>query len=201
MLLTHQRGAIFWAQVSKNVQGSVQDGVRPVLVVSNDINNLHSTVVTVVAITSQKKPNLPTHVQIPAINGDGLNTILCEQITTLPKDVLKRYQGCLTEDTMKHVETALLIQLGLKKQPVETKTVQTKTDTDTETDTEIETKPETETIEKPATDPRQIRYSTEFKKAYVKNSKRMTNAELAEKYGIDPKTAWARTKAWTKQFK
>ena len=150
MLLTHQRGAIFWAQTQKDdtVAGSVQNGARPVLIVSNDTNNLHSTVVTVVAITSQDKPNIPTHIQIPAVSGDGFNTILCEQIKTLPKNILKRYQGCLTEDVMRRVDNALALQLGLKK------ILTTPKDT-------IKQQPE---INETSENKSAIRYRTEFKK-------------------------------------
>ena len=184
MFLKHPRGAVFWAQAPKNTQGSVQEGARPVVVVSNNTNNIHSEVVTVVSITSQEKPNLPTHVIIPAVKGDGINTVLCEQIRTMPKDALDRYCGILTEDVMHSIDKALMIHLGIDSK------IQDSTPPNTIT---------TANNSSQKTGPRG--YSYDYKKKYIADSKKMTNAELAKKYGITAKAAWTRTKSWTEQLK
>ena len=111
---TIRRGALYFADLSP-VIGSEQGGVRPVLIVQNDIGNKYSPTVIAAAITSQlNKAKLPTHIEIKA--GDyGLpkdSVILLEQIRTIDKRRLKEKIGALTADTMKRADKALLISLG-----------------------------------------------------------------------------------------
>jgi len=110
-----KRGDIFYADLAPHV-GSEQGGIRPVLVIQNDVGNKYSPTVIVAAITSQiGKAKFPTHVEITA--GDfGLtkdSVILLEQIRTIDKVRLKNKVGKLNEDMMKKVNQALLISLGL----------------------------------------------------------------------------------------
>lgn len=109
-----KRGELYYADLSP-VVGSEQGGVRPVLIIQNDIGNKYSPTVIAAAVTSQlTKAKLPTHVQIN--QGEfGLNktsVILLEQIRTLDKRRLKERIGQLDEETLLKVERALLISLG-----------------------------------------------------------------------------------------
>lgn len=110
-----KRGDIFYADLSP-VIGSEQGGVRPVLVVQNDIGNRYSPTVIIVAITSQiNKAKLPTHVEIKS-SDYGLpkdSVVLLEQIRTIDKRRLAEKIGHVTEDTMEKVNEALLVSLGL----------------------------------------------------------------------------------------
>jgi len=111
-----KRGDVFYADLSP-VVGSEQGGVRPVLVVQNDIGNKYSPTVIVSAITSQiDKGKLPTHVELLA-EEHGLernSVILLEQIRTIDKGRLKEKIAHLDHETMQKVDEALEISLGLK---------------------------------------------------------------------------------------
>src|SRR5690606_15055849 len=110
-----RRGEIYYADLSP-VVGSEQGGVRPVLVVQNDIGNKYSPTVIVAAITSQiHKGKLPTHVEISA-SDYGLpkdSVILLEQIRTIDKKRLKEKIGYLTPEMMEKVNEGLQISFGL----------------------------------------------------------------------------------------
>ena len=110
-----KRGDIFYGDLSP-VRGSEQGGVRPVLVIQNDIGNKYSPTVIVAAITSQiNKAKLPTHVELAA-EGHGItkdSVILLEQIRTIDKKRLKEKIGHLSDELMNHVDTALQISFGL----------------------------------------------------------------------------------------
>lgn len=109
-----KRGEMYYADLSP-VIGSEQGGVRPVLVVQNDVGNKYSPTVIAAAITSQiNKAKLPTHIEIHA--GDyGLNkdsVVLLEQIRTIDKKRLKEKIGECDISVMSKVNEALLISLG-----------------------------------------------------------------------------------------
>lgn len=110
-----KRGDIFYADLSP-VIGSEQGGIRPVIIMQNDIGNRYSPTVIVAAITSQiNKAKLPTHVEISSeeygLNRDSV--VLLEQIRTLDKRRLKEKIGHMTESDMEKVNRALLISLSL----------------------------------------------------------------------------------------
>jgi mRNA interferase MazF len=110
-----KRGDIFYADLSP-VVGSEQGGVRPVLIVQNDVGNRHSPTVIAAAITSQiNKARLPTHIELDG--GDsGLardSVVLLEQIRTLDKRRLKERMGQLDERTMYAVNNAIAVSFGL----------------------------------------------------------------------------------------
>ena len=110
-----RRGDIYYADLSP-VVGSEQGGVRPVLIVQNDVGNKYSPTVIAAAITSQKeKSKLPTHIEIDAQNcGLAKNSVvLLEQIRTIDKKRLKERMGMLDEDAMYRVNSALSISFGL----------------------------------------------------------------------------------------
>lgn len=110
-----KRGDIFYADLSP-VVGSEQGGVRPVLVVQNDVGNKFSPTVIISAITSQiNKAKMPTHIEITA-DEYGLakdSVILLEQIRTIDKRRLKERIGRLDEDLMQKVDDALTVSFGL----------------------------------------------------------------------------------------
>lgn len=110
-----KRGDIYYADLSP-VIGSEQGGVRPVLVVQNDIGNKYSPTVIAAAITSQiNKAKLPTHIEISA-QDYGLqkdSVILLEQIRTIDKKRLKEKIGHLDDELMEKVNEALSISFGL----------------------------------------------------------------------------------------
>ena len=113
-----KRGEIYYADLSP-VVGSEQGGMRPVLIVQNDVGNRHSPTVIAAAITSQKdKSKRPTHI---SINADrcGLakdSIVLLEQVRTLDKQRLKERMGELDEGAMTKVDNALSVSFGLSGQ-------------------------------------------------------------------------------------
>ena len=111
-----RRGEIYYADLSP-VVGSAQGGMRPVLIVQNDVGNRYSPTVIAAAITSQQnKARLPTHIEIEA-RTYGLtknSVVLLEQVRTLDKRRLRERMGCLDEKAMQRVDGAIAISLGLK---------------------------------------------------------------------------------------
>ena len=109
------RGELYSANLDP-VVGSEQGGLRPVLVIQNNVGNRYSPTVIVLAITSQvQKARLPTHVCIPAA-GHGLerdSVVLAEQIRTLDKRRLRERIGILQPEYMEQVSCALRVSLGL----------------------------------------------------------------------------------------
>ncbi len=112
-----KRGELYYADLSP-VVGSEQGGIRPVLVVQNDIGNKHSPTIIAAAVTSKiNKAKLPTHIELSAIDY-GLtkdSVVLLEQIRTIDKRRLKERIGELPKNTMLRVDDALLISLGFTK--------------------------------------------------------------------------------------
>lgn len=113
--MTIKRGDIFYADLSP-VVGSEQGGLRPVLIVQNDVGNKYSPTVIAAAITSQQtKNNLPTHIRINA-SCCGLakdSIVLLEQIRTIDKQRLKEKMGALDSPTMNGINKALSVSFGL----------------------------------------------------------------------------------------
>lgn len=110
-----KRGDIYYADLSP-VVGSEQGGLRPVLIVQNDIGNKYSPTVIAAAITSQRsKADLPTHIRINASNcGISKDSIvLLEQVRTLDKQRLKEKMGSLDDNTMNSIDKALSVSFGL----------------------------------------------------------------------------------------
>lgn len=109
-----KRGELYYADLSP-VVGSEQGGVRPVLVVQNDVGNRYSPTVIAAAVTSKiNKARLPTHIELSA-RTYGLakdSVVLLEQIRTIDKRRLKDRIGLLSDQMMTRVDDALLISLG-----------------------------------------------------------------------------------------
>ena len=109
-----KRGEIYYADLSP-VVGSEQGGVRPVLVIQNDVGNRYSPTVIVSAITSQlSKAKLPTHIELSSSDYHlpKNSVVLLEQIRTLDKRRLKEKITVIDEAKMKEINKALLISLG-----------------------------------------------------------------------------------------
>ena len=109
------RGDIFYADLSP-VIGSEQGGVRPILIVQNDVGNKYSPTIIGAAITSQlSKAKIPTHVEIGTAGGhlEKDSVILLEQIRTIDKQRLREKICRVDEDIMLKADKALAISVGL----------------------------------------------------------------------------------------
>ena len=110
-----RRGDIYYADL-RPVVGSEQGGVRPVLVIQNDMGNRHSPTIICAAITSKmNKAKLPTHVEICARDYGILkdSVILLEQIRTIDKSRLRERVSHLSDEIMSKIDWAILVSLGL----------------------------------------------------------------------------------------
>ncbi len=112
-----KRGDLYYADLSP-VVGSEQGGVRPVLIVQNDVGNKYSPTVIVAAITSQiNKARIPTHIELSAqkygLSKDSV--VLLEQLRTLDKRRLQEKIGRLDDYSMAYVDNALMISLGFTR--------------------------------------------------------------------------------------
>lgn len=111
-----RRMEVWFAELDLDMRSSVQGGGRPVLIVSNDYNNQHSSTVTVIPLTSKmKRPEMPTHTWITSITPCGIeksSMVLAEQITTVDKKSLKRRLGvCKDPVLIDRVEASMRKQL------------------------------------------------------------------------------------------
>ena len=105
---------IWWVDLgNKNKGTSIQSGVRPCLVISNDKCNKYSTVLTVVPCTTRNKKSLPTHVEIEDDLFIEDSILMCEQILSVDIDSFDRIAGHLYAKDVHRVEKALKTQLGL----------------------------------------------------------------------------------------
>jgi len=110
-----RRGDIFYADLSP-VIGSEQGGVRPVLIIQNDVGNKYSPTVICAAITSQiNKAKLPTHVEIESVKSTLVkdSVILLEQIRTIDKKRLREKICRIEDNMMKKINRAVMVSLGL----------------------------------------------------------------------------------------
>ena len=110
-----KRGDIYYADL-RPVVGSEQGGIRPVLIVQNDIGNKFSPTVIAAAITSQTgKTPLPTHIRVDAKDSGLLkdSVVLLEQVRTLDKRRLRTRMGALDEKDMARIDRAIFVSFGL----------------------------------------------------------------------------------------
>lgn len=114
--MTVKRGELYYADLSP-VVGSEQGGIRPVLVVQNDMGNKYSPTIIAAAVTSKiHKARLPTHIELPSAFGLVKDSvILLEQIRTIDKRRLMAKIGELPPGTMSQVDKAILISLGFEQ--------------------------------------------------------------------------------------
>lgn len=114
-----RRGMLVLADLGRHINDSVQGGVRPVIVLSNNCCNNHSPVITVVPLSTKihSKKNLPTHVFVNANENYGLDRhsiALCEQVTILPiGKIIDSNYGVLNDDVMDEITEAVQIQIGV----------------------------------------------------------------------------------------
>jgi mRNA interferase MazF len=108
------RGDLYYADLNP-VVGSEQGGIRPVLIIQNDIGNKHSPTVIIAAITSKAmKSMLPTHCVLSERAGlERDSIVLLEQIRTIDKRRLRDYVGALGHEDMRGVDRALAVSVGL----------------------------------------------------------------------------------------
>lgn len=110
-----KRGEIYYADL-RPVIGSEQGGIRPVLIVQNDVGNLHSPTTIVAAITSQKKNPIPTHVNIHKSEENGLKVdsiVTLEQVRTIDKSRIGKKIGKLNTEDLDNVMKAMKINLAM----------------------------------------------------------------------------------------
>ncbi len=112
-----KRGDIYYADLSP-VVGSEQGGMRPVLIIQNNVGNKYSPTVIVAAITTKiEKGKMPTHVEVGADKGLEKNSVvLLEQVRTIDKQRLRDQVTHLDKKTMNLVDDALAISIGLSNQ-------------------------------------------------------------------------------------
>ena len=138
------RGDIFYIDYGQYT-GSEQRAGRPGIIVSNDMNNVHSTTVEVVYLTTQPKEDLPTHVLVRSTN--KVSTALCEQITTVSKERVGKYLASCTEVEMQAIDRAIMVSLQIDF-PTEVKTPESVTPPPVENPTPAEFKePAMEAVE------------------------------------------------------
>ena len=109
-----RRGALFYADLNP-VVGSEQGGIRPVLILQNDVGNHFSPTVVAAAITSRKAKNsLPTHILLENVPGLApTSLLLLEQLRTIDRKRLRGYIGCINKEKMLEVNAALAISVGI----------------------------------------------------------------------------------------
>ena len=104
-----KRGEIYYIK-NFNAVGCEQRGIRPAVIVGNDVGNKYSPVLLVVYFTQQHKKTLPTHVYVR-----GHGTALCEQICTIDRTRLLQKKGECTSSDMERINKALRISLGMEE--------------------------------------------------------------------------------------
>lgn len=108
-----KRGMLYMADLGSRF-GSIQSGMRPVVVISNNMNNKFSPTVNVLPITSKTKNNIPVHVNVGKKEGlDKESTVLAEQVTTINKSQIKEYIGKCSSYKISEIEKAIMIQNGM----------------------------------------------------------------------------------------
>lgn len=110
-----KRGEIYYADL-RPVVGSEQGGIRPVVILQNDIGNKYSPTTIVAILTSKSKPSLPTHVLIHSDEVNGLetdSTLELEQLRTIDKRRIKDLVGCLSADDCERVRDALRVSVSI----------------------------------------------------------------------------------------
>ena len=108
------KGDIFFVEKRYDTINSEQQAGRPAIIVSNNIGNEHSNNVEVVYLTTQDKTPLPTHVRVMC---HVQSTALCETIYTISKERLGNYIRTCTDEEMAAIDEALMISLGIKREP------------------------------------------------------------------------------------
>ena len=110
-----KRGEVYWVDLDPIV-GSEQGGIRPVVVLQNDIGNKFSTTTIAAVTTKDKRPDMPTHIHLDGTVEPLMDSVvLLEQIRTIDKQRLIKYIGKLSDTAMKQIDEAYLISIGVTK--------------------------------------------------------------------------------------
>lgn len=113
-----RRGSVWWWNCPDHNRSHIQEGIRPVVVVSNDTCNQFSGVVTVVPFTTQARKPYPQ--QVPVVFNGEVSIVLADQITSIPVSELTRYIGYLHDFQMEAVDRGIAVQLGFVELPCHT---------------------------------------------------------------------------------
>ena len=105
-----RRGQVWWWSCPEHKREHIQAGTRPVVIVSNDVCNSVSTVVTVVPMTTRVKQPYPQ--EVPVVFNGGVSIVLADQLTSLPVSELTMCAGDLRDFQMEQVDKAIAVQLG-----------------------------------------------------------------------------------------
>lgn len=108
---TYRRGDVFWWYCPDHNRVHIQEGSRPCVIVSNDLCNESSGVVTIVPFTTKVKKPYPQ--QVPVVFEGSISIALADQLTSVPKAELGHKIGRLTSWQMKQIDGAMMVQLGL----------------------------------------------------------------------------------------
>lgn len=113
----HKQGEIYYANINQSSSPNIQKGIRPVIIIQNNVGNKFSPTVTVIPLTSKKKSmHMPTHVLIEVDESNELqcsSVALGEQMTTIPVSCLKNKIGKLKDDDLKKTWNAAINQISL----------------------------------------------------------------------------------------
>ncbi|EGT3618108.1 type II toxin-antitoxin system PemK/MazF family toxin [Clostridium perfringens] len=109
---SYLRGDIFYADLPEK-KGSEQNGLRPVVIIQNNLGNKYGRTLIVAPITSRDKKDLPVHSEIYNNSLEKDSTILLEQVTTIDKNKVKEFVGHLTRNELKKLNIALARSVGL----------------------------------------------------------------------------------------
>ena len=112
------RGQVWWQKLTPTRQPGIQSDGRPVIIISNNACNRFSPAITVIPLTTADKKPLPTHVKI-LMEDSKISTALCEQLRTIPTELLEDYIGTLDDTKLTEIEGAILITLGFKQSEIQ----------------------------------------------------------------------------------
>lgn len=114
----YTRGSLWWANLAKYSQSSVQGGWRPVVIVSSSLGCLSSDIVTVCPLTTKLK-DLSININVKPVASEKPQQVLTNQLVTIPKNLLSSFIGSLDSEDLQAVEEGILISLGIAKPVVE----------------------------------------------------------------------------------
>ena len=114
---SYRRGEVYTADLGETNYGSIQRGIRPVIILQNDVGNRKAPTLIVVPLSTQIKHLwLPVHVVLPRSSGLGeASMTLCEQIATIDRGQVLGFVGKLDQEAFNAVQQAVLISLGFQK--------------------------------------------------------------------------------------
>lgn len=106
-----KRGDIFYVENEMRKAACEQEGIRPAVIIQNDVGNIYSPTVIVAFLTTKNKKMMPTHVHTDATPRPSI--AMCEQIATISKERLKNYVGHFSDREMKQINEALKVSLSI----------------------------------------------------------------------------------------